>query len=130
MQISGPGNFENDEAASFIADQVAVSDLGPALGAIAASNIDGRIELEAGARALAAAEAIAAAAGSPSPDAPGPLVSWAGDLPAPPSDADLDTARGVIPAVMSDDSALCEHWSSTAFVAWQAELSALQARLA
>ncbi|AHJ97800.1 DUF4259 domain-containing protein [Hymenobacter swuensis] len=131
MSTSGFRNFDNDDAADFLADFA--DDPSEVLlleALITAAEEEKHLEAEAAGAALAAAEIVAAWLGDPTPDFPADVLDLTEELDVSDEEALTDLATRAVLAVLRNSELLDLWQASDELAQWQATQENLLARLA
>ncbi|SNR29685.1 MULTISPECIES: DUF4259 domain-containing protein [Hymenobacter] len=131
MGAWGYNNFDNDDAADFLAEfREDPSEVLLLEALVTAVEEEGYLEVDAAGAALAAAEVVAAWLGQPSPDFPDDLLPRADNLDVSDEDELVELAQQATRAVLQK-SEMRDLWEESAeFTQWQAAQANLLERLA
>ncbi|HEU5050952.1 MAG TPA: DUF4259 domain-containing protein [Gemmatimonadales bacterium] len=131
MGAWGTGSFENDSASDWVYELEAARDISPVRAALEATLAAARDYLDAdvATTGLAAAEVVAALNGRGRAAIPEEVREWVAHHPIETTPELLASARDAVDAVLAD-SELRDLWEeSEEFLAWQADVTELRARL-
>jgi hypothetical protein len=125
----GTGNFENEDAQSFLGrlDSIGVDDLKQML--VHTADRDDYLEEPEGSLVVAAAEVVATAKGAPPPTVPPQITEWIGKIEGSPSAEMNELARRAVNKVRLN-SELKDLWlEAEGLNEWSASLRDLEGRL-